>query len=136
MHMKYIKDKANFHYDFGKLNYSDDTGWITLWCNESIIKYYNYWIQRALHVKLNKPLYGAHITVIAGKYEDMREHDCWKKYDGEEIKYYYDHDVKCDNGYYWLHIECPRLTEIRNEFGLSDLPKYYFHLTIGNTKNI
>jgi hypothetical protein len=116
----------------GTLRYS--THWLVVDTDLELIKYYRWWIKKERFVWVNTPMHGAHITVVAGKYEDVSSHPRWKAYDNQPITFQYSPIVECEESYWWLTVYCERLSEIRRELGLSDLPKWQFHLTIGNTK--
>ena len=114
----------------GKLKYKGN--WLTLDCNNGIPRYYAWWINKVLGVKVTTPLHGAHITVVAGKYEDKTSHENWGKHQGKKIKFtYQESSVLYNDHYWWLRVLCPELVEVRRELGLSDTPHHPYHLTIG-----
>ena len=116
----------------GYLSYSNS--WIVLKCGQGIIDYYKYWIEFKKNFKINKPLHGSHITVVAGKYEDVSFHKYWRKYDGQVVKFEYDGCIKSDGSYFWAEVKSEKLEEIRRELGLASTPKWPFHLTIGSLR--
>lgn len=114
--------------------------WLVLECDPDIPRYYQWWIQKSLHIKgLCEPSWGAHVSVIRG--EEPREdlQSLWGKYQGERVEFRYQAkprqsgDTTGDRpGNFWfLDVECSRLQEIRAELGLVVYPK--FHLTVGRT---
>jgi hypothetical protein len=119
----------------GRLHYSS-SGWLWLQLNLDLQRYYQYWIEKLERVKVNRPKFGCHITGIAGKYESVQNSPLWNKYEGEIVPLIYYVPWQEIEGVYWLVCSIPRLTQIRNEFGLSDTPKWPFHITIANKKNI
>jgi hypothetical protein len=119
----------------GKLEYRNE-GWVTLIPSSSIGRYYRWWVEKTIHQKTNVPMKGWHITVVAGKYEDCSLHPAWKKHENEIIEFEYDHNVVDDFTSYWLTIYSRRLEEIRLELGLYPFPKFPFHLTVANLKNL
>ena len=90
------------------------------------------------HIEFNRPRYKPHATVVRGKYEDPWMMEFWGKYEGEKITYEYEPYVYIDHTYIWLKVNCKRLEEIRLELGLNRCRDKFkwFHITIGNTKNI
>lgn len=112
------------------------SGWMVLKVSDSIILYYKYWVQKSLGIKLNAPRSGAHITVVAGKYENPSLSSLWNKYHGDTIDFEYNCNVQQMDHYFWIEVKSQKLKEIRNELGLSDRPYYPFHLTVGNTLNL
>jgi hypothetical protein len=119
----------------GKLHYH--TEWLMLYTDDEIGRYYRALLQREHPaIKLNIPKHGAHVTVIAGKYETPSNKDWWGKYEDETISFTYDPEILHKGKYFWLTIECPRIEEIRKELGLPPKIKWPWHLTIGNTKGL
>ena len=112
----------------GSLNYKAG-GWLVVDTSMSICAYYRGVVSWLTGKKATLPLHGAHITVIAGKYNDVTAHPSWRKYQGEKVVFYYDGVIKEDDGYYWIMVTCPRLAEIRAELGLSPEPFWPYHLT-------
>lgn len=113
------------------------------WCvvnvNESIGVYYRWWVKRALHIELFRPPHPAHVSVIRGeKPPDDLKH-LWRKYNGQWINFRYSPVVRHSGdtthdrpGNYWfVEVECPELSRIREEYGFPC--KWKYHLTIGRT---
>ncbi len=118
-----------YYQAIGRLVYQND-GWIILYAPNSIVRYYSWWVQRLTWKKGSTPLHGAHCTVVAGKYEDVRKHPNWKKWDGAKVPFEYSSTIYDDDQhYYWLRVKCPFLSKLRQELGLKPYPKWLFHLT-------
>jgi hypothetical protein len=83
---------------------------------------------------LNPSKHGAHITVIAGKYEKPNEeHEpFWNKYQDENVDFSYSPEINSNGEYFWAPVECKRIEDIRVELGLPPKIIYPWHLTIGN----
>ena len=114
----------------GILQYKKD-GWLVLSTPKSICEYYKWWVEKFLWKKATLPLHGSHVTVIAGKYNDVSSHPCWQKYDGIKLSFYYDGVIyNDDDGYFWIKVECPELAAIRQELGLPPQPFWPYHCTI------
>lgn len=111
--------------------------WLIVKVNDEVCEYYRHLANlynRTLC--LNQPRDGAHITVIAGKYElidDSHKH-LWNKYQNDRIDFKYNISIGDDGEYFWLPVECERIEEIRNELGLKRRIPIPWHLTIGNLK--
>lgn len=106
--------------------------WLILSCDEGVSRYYAWLLLRERCVKLgSKCLWGSHISVVRG--EQPKEGWWGKAGVGETIEFSYEPVVFGDGTYFWLEIECPRMSEIRGYYGLSPKPYFNFHLTIGNT---
>jgi len=121
----------------GRLRYGRNTYWLVLDCDLGICEYYSHLYNLHSHKtsKLQLPAHGAHITIVAGKYESAPSHPKWNAYQGEIVKFAYTPTVYNAGVYFWLRVNCPRLSDIRQELGLSPQPYTPFHLTIGNLKH-
>lgn len=104
--------------------------WALLDCDDELIDYYQWWLNKA-GIGINKgSLWGAHITFIRG--EEPPNQTLWGKYEGLAIEYRYSNYFRYDNGrHVWLDVYCPTLNEIREELGLKSLRSMSLHLTIG-----
>ena len=121
----------------GTLRYSlnnRDKWWLVVDCDQQIIRYYKHLCAEERHLNLNIPRHGSHVTVIEGE-EPLKNIEKWGEHNGEVI------DLKATKIYsinafeqnrekiYCINIECERLEELREYFGLE--PEYPFHITIG-----
>jgi hypothetical protein len=116
----------------GKVRSSKE--WLVLDTPNSIPRYYSFWVKKFTWKNVSLPLWGSHITCIAGKYQKVSDHPLWGTYDGEIVPFEYSNVIetgKDDKGtYFWLPVRCKRLEEIRLSFGLTPKPKWNWHLTI------
>jgi hypothetical protein len=99
-----------------------------------IPKYYNAKSQR----------YRPHITVVRTDKEIPVNMQFWGKYEGQNIKFYYDNNIQTDGVYFWLNVQSDDIAKIRQELGL---PRYRddrnfggvlrneYHITIANIKD-
>ncbi len=117
----------------GKLVYGKVEGWIFLLVCPDLVRYYNHVINKVFHIKANTPMF-AHITVVAGKFENKLNHPRWGAYQNESISFDYSNEIKFEDNYFWLTVFCDRIKVIRKELDLSPSLKYDLHLTIGNKK--
>ena len=115
----------------GKLNYNGN--WLILNCSNSIVNYYAWWCQRLVWKKGSTPLHLAHVTVVAGKYQDVSRHENWKKHQGKIVDFQYSNVIEFDKQkggtYFWLPVRCEFLKQVREELGLTPYPKWQYHLT-------
>jgi len=123
----------------GTLKYYDEPVKLIVVVDENISKYYYTLIPKWKNATRQK--YAAHISVVRN--EDIPNKQLWKKYEGEEVEYYYDPIIQCGKVYYWLNVFCKRLEEIRLELGMSVNSPYTlppegfiraFHITLANSK--
>ena len=128
--MEPFKAKGKIIYDpvAGK---AQNPWWVIVECPKDIIDYYHHWVLKEEQVKLNKPLFGAHISVIRGEEPPEAKQKLWRELHEQEVEFTYSHEVENDGEYYWLRVECKALNELRNQLGLSEEVQFGFHLTIG-----
>lgn len=109
--------------------------------DQQLADYYRKLIPKYQYVTRQR--YGAHISVI--RYEEPPNIEYWGKYEGQEIDFFYDSDIKFGKVYYWLNAFSKKLEEVRLELGLPVSSPYTlppdgfdkcFHITIGNTKEL
>lgn len=109
--------------------------------DQQLADYYRALIPKYKNV--NRQRYGAHISVV--RKETPVNLDFWGKYEGLEIDFLYDTEVKWGTVYYWINCFSKKLEEIRTELGLPVSSQYTrppdsfikcFHLTIGNSKSV
>ncbi|MFA6049931.1 MAG: hypothetical protein WC761_01920 [Candidatus Paceibacterota bacterium] len=121
----------------GVLHYSLPHKLVVL-IDENISSYYRKLVPK--YFICQPQMYAPHITVIR-KEEPSKMH-LWGKYEGHEVSFTYDPYIHSDGVYWWLNVDCPRLTEIRTELGLEPWTVLtrppdgceWFHTTIGNSK--
>jgi hypothetical protein len=114
--------------------------WVVVNTDEDITRYYRWWVEKELGVKLAKPSWGSHISIIRGEkpYPDMMH--LWDKYEGLQVEFEYSHNVRISgdstgwdrpDNYWFVDVNFPFGIEMRKEFGY----KYDFglHITIGRT---
>ena len=104
--------------------------WLIARCDDEIVSYYRWWIQRVHHIKIHPPLFGAHISVLRGE-EPKQNKDRWGAHQDQTVTISYGHELTHIQGYWFLPAQCAALEEIRLEFALSPQPDFGFHLTIG-----
>ena len=146
------------HHGFGYIKYNPHRPGLKnrkkWWCvveiknGEDLVKYYRWWLNKVIFNPLNLPntilkpqSWPAHISVVRGEMPDQSKQHLWKKYDGELVKFKYDHVGKFKinpfnkgnaPGYaFFVEVECEKLINIRKELGLKcDWP---LHITFGRT---
>ncbi len=117
----------------GKLHYHNT--WIIAKMDNDIAEYYQWLIFKETLLKAQTPKEGAHVTVLAGKYEKPKVDGLWKKHEDVEIFFHYDSYLHFDGTYFWLTGESSFLSAVRTDLGLSPTPFHPFHLTVGNLKH-
>ncbi|WP_394999921.1 hypothetical protein [Acinetobacter sp.] len=104
--------------------------WMILKTDEGIVEYYKYWIRKYHNVKFEQTIWGSHISVNRGFPPPNKT--LWGKHTGEEIEFTYSNRIYLANDiFFCVDAYSARLEEIREELGLTRLPNYGFHVTIG-----
>lgn len=126
----------------GRLCYSDDPYRLVVDVDREIVRYYCSLIPKARRVRSQK--FHPHITVVRPHKETPSKLDAWRKYEGEEIEFFYDGGVHWNDNYCWLNAYSKRLEDIRGELGLDTVAAFppppppewtwRFHITLGNRK--
>lgn len=114
---------------------------------QDLADYYRILIPKYKDVQRQR--YGAHISVV--RHEVPPNLALWGKYEGEEIPFMYDSEIKSGTRpkdgkiFYWLNVFSARLEEVRTELGLPVSSQYTlppegylkcFHTTIGNCSTV
>lgn len=121
----------------GKIIYDPTAGkaanpwWVIVECPKDILDYYHYWMKREKGIHLNKPLFGAHISVIRGEEPPKEKQQLWRNHHEKEVTFYYSPNLDTEGEYWWLDVSCPDLLSIREELGLQAEVEFGFHFTIG-----
>ena len=127
------------HKSVGVLRYGHNSWWLCVDCDQGLADFYRALLPKAWGAQRGR--YDAHITVCRN--EEPPNKAAWKKYDGNEVEFFYPPGVKQGKLYWWLDVYCVKLEDIRLELGLPvvnlfepPLPGFRkrFHLTIGNCK--
>ena len=115
----------------GTLEYHD-SGWLILKCCEDLARYYRSQIKVK---RLGPSRAGSHVTVINGTVEfENIDWSLWRKYDGKQVSFSYELEIKSACDYYWLTTYCEELLDIREELGLNRHLKHPLHLTIARVQ--
>lgn len=105
--------------------------WLIVETDKGIVDYYNYLISKRIGIKLLKPSWGSHISVIRGERINDDFKHLWKQYDGIKLNFKYTNKIDFNEDYWWVNVECDELMKIREELGLSRRPFFGFHITVG-----
>lgn len=125
-----LKDK--WYTAQGRLRYCPNSGWVVMDIPNSIIYYYAWWVKKLTWKRGSPPLHKGHVTVVNGKFDDVRKEPAWALRQGALINFRYNSVIYTDpiESYYWLLINCPELINVRKELNLRPFPKWPFHATV------
>jgi len=108
--------------------------------DEDFGRYYRRLIPKSYPTQ--KPRWPPHITVVRAGKDIPVNMEAWGRYEGAEVEFSYDPELRLDKVYYWLNVWCDRLSKIRQELGLPPKSRWTrppdahecFHITIANRK--
>ena len=132
----------SLNHSTGTLHYGRDN--IILVVDPEIYRYYRSLIPP--WITTNSQMYPAHISVV--RKETPLNVTPWKRYEGEQVGFWYSNIIHFGNVYVWLNVFSTRLESIRMELGLSvdnSYPLLYkipswanrcYHITLGNLKGM
>lgn len=113
-----------------KLQYH--TAWIIAKCDDGLVEYYRWWYWNKKHIKLMRPKFGAHISIVRGEEEGITNGTWERNMDGPEITFFYSNELVEVYNYVWMPVWGDDLLNARKNVGLSD-PIKPFHMTVGRT---
>ncbi len=140
-----FKSRGKIEYMMGREGGTKRAGqpWVIVHVPNSIAEYYRAQIVRHLinpfnqepypnnpqPDKIHPPKWGAHITVLDGRYDipEARQ-KFWKKYDKQTVEFEYSPRVQQIWKFFVLPVKCDLLEQIRTELGLQPKP---LHITVG-----
>lgn len=110
------------------------TTWALLECDDEIGKLYRslYCLDYFYKPRIQKPLWGSHISIIRGETE--LDQKIAEEIKGRSIEFYYIPKMETNGCHFYLPVICPIFDTIRGEFGLGPSIVNY-HLSIGNLRN-
>ncbi len=130
-----LRDKCILKYDPKSLKGNVDAMFKPWWLigfleeGNELREYYNWFIEKRTGLKLMKPAWGAHISIVRG--EEPSNIDLWGKLEGNKIEFSYEEFVKTNSEHWWLRIVCDEMLEIRETLGIQKRHEIGLHITIG-----
>ena len=98
--------------------------------DHGIALYYNWWVERIWGLKLQLPVWKAHITVLNGKQRvEPQFRKAWKAHERERVTFEYNVEFEQHWKFFALPVRCEYLNVLRAELGLPAWDKY--HITFG-----
>ena len=139
----WFKTKGIIQYDPPRGNLKKKPDW---WCvlnfDPEITRYYRRVLEQETGLKLCKPSWGTHASIIRGEKPWPDQMDLWKKYDGQEIEIEYSGLIRQTgdttgwdrpDSYWFIEVKSEFLINIRKELNLPC--NFKLHCTIGRTWN-
>jgi hypothetical protein len=125
--------KAKLWYDPSRKGQVSDPWWMIATTDDEIAAYYRWIVQRRFDLALDKPSWGAHVTVVRGEQPVVND-QLWASDNGLEIDFSYTHEVYTNGVHWWLNVDCDAFEQIRVRYGFPS-GKRHFHLSIGRIPN-
>jgi hypothetical protein len=124
------------HESVGRVQYDPGLGtrtfepwWALLLCDEGIVDYYAWLLQRHGIALMKGSSYGAHVCFVRGA--EPPDKSAWG-FDPGPVAFRYTNVIRWDNGRHaWLDVYSPALAELRARLGFHTPDKMSFHLTLG-----
>lgn len=106
--------------------------WCIVQTQDDTDAYYKWFIEKRYGIKIQRPAWGCHVSVIRG---EPTSQECWnnfkQKYNNIEIEFEHCGEIYTNGNHWWLQIYCERLKDIREEMGYSRDMFWDLHLTLG-----
>lgn len=100
-------------------------------------KYYSWILKKRFSLDLNKNLRGTHVTIISDRMNMEVFNQGKSIFDKKEISFFFDpKNVKSNGKHWWIDVDCPDAENIRESMGLTRIPYFGFHLTIGHANEL
>ena len=114
-----------------KLEYH--SSWLVANIEDDVLEYYRWWFYRRYLVKLAKPRWCAHISVIRGSEEEVPSLFLFEnERKNKEVKFQYSNKLEQHpKGYVWMPCWGCQLEDVREECGFPRSPIMPFHMTVG-----
>lgn len=109
-----------------------DPWWAVLECAPSLLDPHRADVEARYGVRLTRPRWGAHLSVISG--EEPPAPERWGLRGGEEIEFLYAEEAETDGAFFWLRVISEELLDLRAALGLPRHPRSPLHLTLGRRK--
>ena len=104
--------------------------WMIIKVDGDIVEYYSWWLEKRFGIKLQRPAWGAHISVIRNE-----ESPVWDKFkeklNNKEIIFEYIPEPRSNGKHWWLKVTSDEILKIREDMGYLEDMKFAPHLTIG-----
>jgi hypothetical protein len=120
----------------GKAMVTYYTSWVVAYCDMGILDYYHWWYKKKKGVKLAKPKHGSHISIVRGLEDGIEKGWWYRNADDQDstkqtIEFHYSNNIAENNTHVWLPIWGEQLVQVRKDLGLSERPRFDYHLTLG-----
>lgn len=123
---------SHFYYDNG----------LKIYVEQELLDYYFWHIRKATYncLKLQKPAYGGHISVILPNIHGEEKSESSKKYIGERVSFSYDNEIiqgGSAKGFknFFVKVECQRANQIKEELKIVEEGFLGLHFTICSNKS-
>jgi hypothetical protein len=95
-------------------------------------EYYAWFYEKQHGIKLQRPAFGAHISVVRGEETEKENWENFKKsYNNKDITFTYNVSPRTNGQHVWLRVISEELKNLREQMGYSRDGKWGLHLTLG-----
>lgn len=106
--------------------------WVIVTLDDDLREYYAWFLKKRYRITVQRPAWGAHISVVRGEETTIQNWEYWKNiYNNKELEFEHGLIIKTNGGHWWLNINCPELFKLRTDMRYPKDTKFSFHLTLG-----
>jgi hypothetical protein len=103
--------------------------WAIIECDPGIGDYYRWLLRRKNWIKLMRPAWGTHISVVRG--ECPKNQEGWSSARGTKFSFKYQGIILSNESHFWIQVTSPQCLEFRRSIGLPEEPELPLHITLG-----
>lgn len=105
--------------------------WMIATIDGELTELYAWFLKKRTGIIIQRPAWGAHISVIRG--ERPPKEELWEKYklENKEVTIFYDPNIRTNGDHWWMRVHSSDLLDVREELGLTRFGSLSLHLTIG-----
>jgi hypothetical protein len=99
--------------------------------------YYQWFLKKRFGVKLQKPLWGPHVSFVRGEECDKDKWGYIKAlWNNIPVGFSYNPNVRTNGNHWWMNVQCEQIEQLRIELGLPRDSHFNLHLTIGSSNEL
>jgi len=106
--------------------------WVIIQLSDDTSDYYRWFVEKRYGLKLQRPAWGSHISVIRGEETTQEKWNSYKKeYDGKPVKFTHQSELRSNGKHWWIRIISEEAKDLRENMGYPRDGLWGLHLTIG-----
>lgn len=106
--------------------------WVIIRLDDDTSDYYSWFIEKRYGIKVQRPAWGSHISIIRGEQTSIEYWESFKKeYNNKPVKLIHNSELRSNGKHWWIRVSSEEAKDLREKMGYSRDPQFPFHLTIG-----